>query len=263
MSSKNKWFSYLLICIPALMLAQQQLYREANMVSGKDTLAYRILWPENFSKDKSYPLVLFLHGAGERGSDNTAQLMHGSSLFTDSGNRSEFPAIVIFPQCPKNDYWSNASVDRSGQGVELEFHPEEDPTTALRLVMELLEKQLEESYVDKDRVYLAGLSMGGMGVFELLSRRPEVFAAAVPICGGGSAAVADKFAKVPMWIFHGAKDDVVNPKYSLEMVAAILKAGGHPNFTLYEDANHNSWDAAFGEPQFLSWLFSKKRTVLK
>lgn len=263
MRSKNGWLSCLLICIPAFMLAQQQLFREARMVSENDTLAYRILLPENFSKDQSYPLVLFLHGAGERGSDNTAQLMHGSSLFTDSENRSEFPAIVIFPQCPSDDYWSNASVDRSGQGVQLEFHPDKDPTTALRLVMELLDEQLQKSYVDKDRIYVAGLSMGGMGTFELLGRLPDTFAAAVPICGGGSTVVAEKYAEVPMWIFHGAKDDVVNPQYSLEMVAAILDAGGYPNFTLYENANHNSWDSAFAEPQFLNWLFSKNRSLLK
>jgi predicted peptidase len=242
------------------MLAQQQLYKEASLVKGTDTLNYRILWPDNFSEDQVYPLVLFLHGAGERGSDNEAQLIHGSSLFAAVENRAEFPAIVIFPQCPRDDYWSNVDVDRSGEGVKLEFHPEKTPTTALSLVMELLSEQLDKSYVDKDRVYVAGLSMGGMGTFEILGRMPQTFAAAIPICGGGSDDLVEKYAQVPMWVFHGAKDDVVNPLYSLEMVEALLEAGGYPNFTLYENARHNSWDSAFAEPEFLPWLFSKTRT---
>lgn len=259
-NSKNNWLSCLFVCLPIVMLAQQQLYREASLIKENDTLNYRVLWPDNFSEDKSYPLVLFLHGAGERGSDNKAQLTHGSSLFAAPENRSNFPAIVIFPQCPKDDYWSNVDIDRSGKGVKLEFNSEKEPTSALALVMELLAQELDKSYVDKDRVYVAGLSMGGMGTFEILSRMPETFAAAIPICGGGNPALAEKYAQIPMWVFHGAKDDVVNPLYSLEMVEALLKAGGHPNFTLYENANHNSWDSAFTEPQFLPWLFSKKRT---
>lgn len=258
-NSKNNWLSCLFVCLPILMLAQQQLYSEASLIKDKDTLNYRILWPENFSEDKSYPLVLFLHGAGERGSDNKAQLTHGSTLFTAEENRSKFPAIVIFPQCPKDDYWSNVDIDRSGKGVKLKFNPEKEPTSALTMVMELLTQQLEKSYVKKDQVYVAGLSMGGMGTFEILSRMPETFAAAIPICGGGSTALVEKYVQLPMWVFHGAKDDVVDPLYSLEMVEALLKSGGHPNFTLYEDANHNSWDSAFAEPQFLPWLFSKKR----
>lgn len=243
------------------MLAQQELYREAHFVKQNDTLNYRILLPDNFSENKSYPLVLFLHGAGERGNDNQAQLVHGSSLFADSENRAKYPAIVIFPQCPKDDYWANVEVDRSKKGVELEFHQEKGPTTALSLVMELLKEQLEKPYVDKEKVYVAGLSMGGMGTFEILSRMPNTFAAAIPICGGGDDDLVAKYAQVPMWIFHGAKDEVVNPKYSLEMAEALLEAGGHPNFTLYENATHNSWDSAFAEPEFLHWLFSKQRTL--
>lgn len=258
-NSISKWLSCLLVSLPVLLSAQQQLYKEASFVKGKDTLNYRIMWPENFSESNTYPIVLFLHGSGERGNDNHSQLIHGSTLFTSAENRSKFPAIVIFPQCPKDDYWSNVDVDRSGSNLKLEFHPEKEPTTALSLVMGLLSDLISTSYVDKDRVYVAGLSMGGMGTFEILSRMPATFAAAIPICGGGSDDGVEKFAQVPMWIFHGAKDDVVDPKYSLDMVEAILEAGGHPNFTLYENASHNSWDSAFAEPEFLPWLFSKKR----
>jgi predicted peptidase len=259
-NSKNNWLSCLLICLPLLLPAQEQFYSKDSFNNGKDTLKYRVLWPDDFSENKSYPLVLFLHGAGERGSDNKAQLTHGSTLFTTPENRADYPAIVIFPQCPRDDYWSNVDIDRSGEGVKLEFNTGKEPTVALSLVMQLLEKELKKSYVDKDRVYVAGLSMGAMGTFEILSRMPQTFAAAIPICGGGNTALAEKYSDVPLWVFHGAKDNVVNPLYSMEMVEALLKAGGHPNFTLYEDANHNSWDSAFAEPEFLPWMFSKERT---
>lgn len=255
------WLNSLLLFLPVLIFAQEQHYKQAQLVWQNDTLNYRILWPENFSEDASYPLVLFLHGAGERGSDNQSQLVHGSSLFINSENRSKFPAIVIFPQCPKGDYWANVAVDRSEKGVELEFDTDKGPTRPLSLVMELLKEQLEKSYVDKERVYVAGLSMGGMGTFEILSRMPNTFAAAIPICGAGDEGLVGKYAHIPMWIFHGAKDNVVSPLYSIEMVEAIVEAGGFPNFTLYENANHNSWDPAFDEPDFLNWLFSKRRTL--
>ncbi|MCB0470047.1 MAG: phospholipase, partial [Flavobacteriaceae bacterium] len=105
-----------------------------------------------------------------------------------------------------------------------------------------------------------GLSMGGMGTYEILSRKPDMFAAAFAICGGGNPELTENYAtKIPMWIFHGAKDDVVNPQLSIDMVSAILKFGGKPNFTLYADDNHNSWDSAFAEPELLLWLFSKTK----
>ncbi|EKF56450.1 hypothetical protein I215_02968 [Galbibacter marinus] len=259
MNYKNNWLSCLLVLLPMLIFSQEQLYKEASLVRQNDTLNYRILLPENFSENQTYPLLLFLHGAGERGSDNKAQLTHGSTLFTAQENRSNFPAIVIFPQCPKDDYWSNVDIDRSKQSIQLEFNSQKEATTALTLVMELLNEQLDQPYVNKDRVYVAGLSMGAMGTFEILSRMPTTFAAAIPICGAGNTALAEKYAQVPLWVFHGAKDNVVAPLYSLEMVEALLKAGGYPKFTLYEDANHNSWDSAFAEPELLTWLFSKNR----
>ena len=102
--------------------------------------------------------------------------------------------------------------------------------------------------------------MGGMGTFEILYRKPETFAAAFAICGGGNAETVSKYASnTPLWVFHGAKDDLVDPQLSIAMVSADLKAGGKPNFNLYADANHNSWDSAFAEPQLLPWLFSKSK----
>ena len=125
------------------------------------------------------------------------------------------------------------------------------------MVMDLLETTIQQPYSKDDQIYLMGLSMGGMGTFELLNRKPDTFAAAVPICGGGEPGSVANYAKnTPLWVFHGAQDNVVHPLKSMEMVSALLKAGVYPKFTMYDFANHNSWDPAFAEPDLLPWLFS-------
>ncbi|MCM5662854.1 carboxylesterase family protein [Galbibacter mesophilus] len=261
MKNRLKLVSFFILCFPMIMIAQHGLYEKSNFVKDGDTLRYRIMLPKNFTEGKEYPLVLFLHGAGERGSDNESQLTHGSSLFASEENRENFPAIVIFPQCPKDSYWSNADVDRSPEGgVKLVFSDGKEPTKALGLTMNLLDDFLEKPFVKKDQVYVVGLSMGGMGTFEILSRKPETFAAAIPICGGGREEAVKRYAKTPIWVFHGALDNVVSPLHSVKMVEALLEAGGKPKFTLYDNANHNSWDPAFAEPDFLKWLFSNTLT---
>ncbi|SFZ93595.1 hypothetical protein SAMN05428642_103223 [Flaviramulus basaltis] len=140
-----------------------------------------MLWPNNFSEDKEYPIVLFLHGACERGNDNESQLINGGKLFTNEMNRDAFPAIVLFPQCPKDDFWSNTITDRTTNPVSRTF-PNTPPTKALNLVMLLMESYLNKPYVNKEKVYVGGLLMGGMGTFEILYRKPDVFAAAISIC---------------------------------------------------------------------------------
>ena len=242
-----------------LSAQHQEQYVKERFVSGIDTLNYRILMPKNFELQNQYPVVLFLHGAGERGNDNTKQLNHGSELFYKT--RDSFPAIVIFPQCPQNDYWANATVDRSTKPLSLYFPEDTLPTKSMTLVMQLLEDMLIKPYVNKNQVYIGGLSMGGMGTFEILYRLPEVFAAAFAICGAGNPEATETYAKtVPLWVFHGANDDVVDPQQSLAMVSGILKYGGKPNFSLFAKDNHNSWDSAFAEPKLISWLFSNSKS---
>ncbi|RYF89984.1 MAG: hypothetical protein EOO03_04720 [Chitinophagaceae bacterium] len=129
----------------------------------------------------------------------------------------------------------------------------------MQLANKLLHNLMEQYPVQKKRVYVAGLSMGGMGTFELVARNPKLFAAAIPICGGGDVATASKLKKPKWWVFHGAKDNVVPPVYSQEMVAALQAAKASVKFTLYPEANHNSWDPAFAEPTLLSWLFAQKK----
>lgn len=234
--------------------------REHNFKQGK--LAYRILYPENFDKSKSYPLVYFLHGAGERGTDNEKQLVHGSKLFLDAQNRKDYPAIVVFPQCPSDDYWANVSreVNPDTGKRDFIFSKKGKPTRAMKGALSLIDSLVNLSWTDPNRVYVSGLSMGGMGTFELVSRRPDMFAAAMPICGGDNPKSVKTYAKkLPFWVFHGAKDNVVPARFSEQMVEALKARGGSVKFSLYPNANHNSWDSAFAEPEFLSWLFAQSK----
>lgn len=251
----------LLVCISLIsygQLTKEAFQKEQFSKNGK-SLNYRILYPEEFDAKKQYPVILILHGAGERGDDNESQLVHGSSLFLSDDFRENYPAVVIFPQCPKDSYWANVAVDRSSYPLNLSFQDGGEPTYAMDLVMSLMDSIQGTKYSKDDRIYVGGLSMGGMGTFEIVSRRPEMFAAAFPICGGANPKIAPKLAQIPWWVFHGGQDSVVLPSYSTDMVIAIRKAGGDVKFTLYKDANHNSWDAAFSEPDLMYWLFSKHR----
>ena len=247
--------------LPFLSKAQSAFER-GSYINKHDTLPYRILFPVDFDAAKKYPLILVLHGAGERGNDNEAQLKYGPKLFLNDTIRDKYPAIVVFPQCSKDpDYWSNVKILKDSLGKQVfQFQQGGEPTTAMKGLLGLLDQLLDKPYVVKHRVYVGGLSMGGMGTFELLRRRPDVFAAAFPICGGDNSLSAKIYAKkVPLWIFHGAKDNVVPADHSIIMVSAIKAAGGNPKFTLYPNDGHNCWDDAFAEPELMPWLFSHKK----
>ncbi|MEM8526218.1 MAG: prolyl oligopeptidase family serine peptidase [Bacteroidota bacterium] len=237
-----------------LSLFEERIYENEN----GSTLPYRILYPENYDKGKSYPLLLFLHGAGERGDDNEVQLVHGSKLFTDTENRKKYPAIVVFPQCPKEDYW--ARVDRSEDRKVWHYPFYDTPTQPLANVIQLLEQLLTEEAIDENRVYVSGLSMGGMGTFELLAHRPDLFAAATPICGGGNLTLAERYAhSTDFWIFHGDADTVVPVELSRKMNKRLHSLGANVQYSEYKGVNHNSWENAFAEPNYLKWLFSKRK----
>lgn len=238
-------------------------YQKFWLVQNGDTLPYRILLPENYSPGKKYPLILFLHGSGERGNDNEKQLVHGANLFLKKENREKFPAFVVFPQCSQKSYWSNTMflMDERGER-NFYFVNGGEPSAAMKMLLSLMNNLQEQFKIKQDQVYIMGLSMGGMGSYELVNRMSNTFAAAVPICGGGSTASVQNLKNTYWWIFHGAKDNVVLPKLSQDMVKALRRVGASVKFTLYPDANHNSWDAAFAEPDLLKWLFSKKRITI-
>ncbi|HUQ97195.1 MAG TPA: prolyl oligopeptidase family serine peptidase [Chitinophagaceae bacterium] len=235
-------------------------YEKNVLVQGPDTLPYRLLLPLHFDASKKYPLVLFLHGAGERGRDNEAQLTHGGKLFLQDSLRAAFPAIVVFPQCAPQSFWSNVqfTTDTSGRWT-FNFQEGGAPTRALAMVEALLEKLQGQYKLKEDQLYVMGLSMGGMGTFELVRRHPDLFAAAVPICGGAHPATAASLKRTDWWVFHGGKDDVVPLHYSEDMVAALKAQKASVKFTVYPEAGHNSWDSAFAEPQLLPWLFAQRK----
>ncbi len=255
------FFTSLLIISGASIYAQDLTeYTTKTFIKSGDTLQYRMLMPQDFNPAKKYPVLVFLHGAGERGDDNQAQLTHGSKLFLQDDVRKNYPAIAVFPQCPRDTYWSNVEIETDNNKRTFNFQKGGKPTPAMKLVMGLVNELRSEPFANRDQFYLAGLSMGGMGTFELLSRKPKIFAAAIPICGGGDTESVKKYAKrVDLWVFHGAKDDVVTPENSDRMVTALKEAGANVKYTLYPEANHNSWDNAFAEPDLLSWLFSNKK----
>lgn len=234
--------------------------KEYKYEEGK-ILPYRILYPENYDKKKKYPLVLFLHGAGERGNDNEKQLVHGSKMFLTEDNRKNYPAIIVFPQCPENSFWSSVSIDRSKSPVKFAFDYEYNFITwPLEAVHRLVKHLMDEESIDKKRCYITGLSMGGMGTFEFVYRFPKIFAAALPICSGGDSLHYDeRVKKTAFWVFHGDADAVVSVNESKAMVQKLLRLNADVTYNEYAKVNHNSWDNAFAEPTFLSWMFAQKR----
>ena len=202
-----KILSFLILFIPVFANAQNlQLYMSESFTKDGQSLPYRILYPENFNQKEKYPLIFVLHGAGERGNDNELQLTHGADLFVKNDARKKFPTIVIFPQCPSDSYWSNVKIEEKEGSRNFIFRDGGDPTKAMSLLSALMDEFLQKPYVDKRRIYVGGLSMGGMGTFELLSRKPDLFAAAFVICGGGHPATVKKYArKVPVVDFSWRK----------------------------------------------------------
>jgi predicted peptidase len=222
--------------------------------SDNENLLFRIMYPENFDAAKKYPLVIFFHGSGERGDDNEKQLTLGGSLFENKGNREKYPAVVLFPQCPENSKW--VDVD---WGSESHVMPE-NPSKEMKLVILLMTKVITAYKIDTARIYVIGLSMGGYGVWDIISRIPYKFAAAVPICGGGDENQANKLTNIPIWAFHGKKDKLVKVTRSRNMIKAIKQAGGDPKYSEFENAGHGVWVNAFDEPNLLNWIFLQKKS---
>lgn len=216
---------------------------------------YRLLRPETIEPGKRYPLVLFLHGAGERGSDNTSQLKYLPTWLAELPLRQQFPCFVVAPQCRAEHRWSPFDwSDKTSSPLAAE------PTADLAAAIAALDVVCQEEPIDESRIYLTGLSMGGYGSWELAARQPERFAAVVPICGGGDEAQAAKIAHLPIWCFHGAADQVVPVERSRSMIAAIKAAGGSPKYSELPGVGHDSWTPAYLDSGLLEWLFAQRRS---
>ncbi len=225
-------------------------------VSG-DSLNYRFLRPEVEKKGKKYPLVLFLHGAGERGTDNEKQLLHGSQMWLNPVNRDKYPAFVLFPQCPESAYWAYVKSPRS-------FEPSQMPSNVLlsplfSTLKELLDSCLNMPQVDKKRIYVVGLSMGAMGTFDMTIRYPNIFAAAIPICGTVNPARLEAAKKVKFRIYHGDSDNVVPVDASRQAYKALKAAGADVQYIEFPGVGHLCWNTAFKQDDFMKWLFSQKK----
>lgn len=197
-------------------------------------LKYLCYLPPDYGKQEKWPVLLFLHGSGERGDDLDRVKIHGPPKLIAGGK--DFPFIVISPQSPNGRWWQPAEL------------------------VALLDDVANQYNVDQDRVYCTGLSMGGFGTWALGFYAPDRFAALAPICGGGEKYWAAQFAHVPVWAFHGAKDSGVPLQRSEQMVQALKTAGGTPKLTVYPEAGHDSWTETYDNPEFYQWLLDQRRT---
>ncbi len=242
------------VVVPAEMDPQKLFEPREFAGENGDVLKYRLLKPLDFDPLAKYPLVVFLHGAGERGDDNTAQLKHCMMEFCKPERRQKFACYVLAPQCPKEEKWTD--IDWSASQPE---YPKQI-SRSLELTMSVVDTMLADAAIDKHRVYFAGLSMGGYGTWDALGRRPELIAAAIPICGGGNTANVESFKHIPIWCFHGDDDRAVNVEKSRTMIAALKAAGGQPRYTEYPGVQHDSWTQTFANEATFEWLFSQKKS---
>jgi predicted peptidase len=205
-------------------------------VSVPEKVNYLLYLPKDYAKDKQkkWPVLVFLHGSGERGSDLNKVKFHGPPKIVET-EKKDLPFIIVSPQCPENEWWR--------------------PITVIGLVDEVLAKYR----ADADRVYLTGLSMGGFGTWATACEFPDRFAAIAPICGGGIPYQAQMLKNVPVWAFHGQKDQAVPFQESVIMCAAVKQFGGDAKLTLYPEATHDSWTVTYANPELYSWLLSHKR----
>jgi predicted peptidase len=199
----------------------------------KVQMSYLLYLPKDYEKRESWPLLLFLHGSGERGDDLELVKKHGPPKLIAAGK--DFPFIVVSPQCPKDRRW--------------------EPIELVALLNDLSGKYK----VDDGRIYVTGLSMGGFGTWQLASYAPDRLAAIAPICGGGEKYWVKQFAHLPVWAFHGAKDSGVPLERSQVMVDELKKNGGNPKLTIYPEAGHDSWTETYDNPELYTWLLEQKQ----
>lgn len=216
-------------------------------------LPYRLLRPTG--GDGPFPLVLFLHGSGERGTDNRIQLRHGAGAFVRDAVRERWPAYVLAPQCPPRTRWVEVDWNAASHQAP------EVPYPALAAALTLVEQVAATEAVDRERIYAVGASMGGFGVWDALSRNSHPFAAGVALCGGGDETRAQVVAETPIWAFHGRLDPIVPVARSRRMTDAVRRAGGDVQYDEYPWIGHHCWHAAFATEALYPWLFEQAACV--
>lgn len=249
-------------CCQAAEMVGEYEVRTHHFTGGayqNEPFRYLLLSPQKIEPGRRYPLILFLHGAGERGNDPAKLHIHFPVQMAQPEWRAKYPCFVLVPQCRDEERWMGAPWSR------LESSPlPEKPSDQLQMAIEILEHSLKSLPVDAERVYLTGLSMGGYGSWELAMRRPELFAAVAPVCGGGDETQAARIKSIPIWAAHGDQDTAVPVERSRRMVEAVRKAGGNIKYTEYAGVGHNSWTPFYSDPEgVLPWMFQQKRPAKK
>lgn len=237
------------------MKAQQQFFEKFQFSWDTNAMPYRLMLPKGYNdKDSTkYPIILFLHGAGERGNDNILQLTYIDTLFGSEKFRNQYPCFVLAPQCPLDMQWVNVDWHSTSHTIPSQM------SIPMKMAVALLIQTIHKYNIDTNCIYVVGLSMGGYGTWDILARFPKMFAAAVPICGGADLNTACKIKNIPVWVYHGEKDKVVYVSRSRGMVDALKKCGGHPIYTEVQSVGHLVWTKAFGNKDLWKWLFEQKK----
>ena len=270
----KRWIAVLLtaflLCglLPAVQVAAadmpQEIQKKFARGSYSDpdsglTLPYRIYVPKKANGDRKYSFLLFLHGAGERGTDNERQIAANSNLLTRIVNSTDpdQSCIIVAPQCPNDKQWVDTPWENGSYSVDTV-----PQSRQMEAVMRLVEQLTGEYAVDMDRMYIAGVSMGGYGTWDTIIRYPDMFAAAIPVCGAGDPTKASLIKDVPIRTYHSTDDGTVPVSGTQQMVAALQAAGGHVIYTEYNDAGHFAWEPAFNDEALLDWLFAQHKPAV-
>ena len=217
-------------------------------------LKYRFYSPKIGSKEK-YPLVVHFHGAGSRGDNNTSQLYLAKKV-TDKKIAKKYPCFVFAPQCPAGKKWV------STDWKKLSHKMQGEPNAQMKMSIAAIKEIIAIYPIDTSRIYVYGQSMGGFATWDIICRYPNMFAAAVPVCGGADETQAARITHIPIWIFHGALDPTVNVVRSRNMFAALRKAGGNPKYTEYPNVKHAAWNYSY-TPELFKWMFEQKNNNYK
>jgi predicted peptidase len=255
---RNAVYLFFILMVVGMSLLGQQKEKFTAQVFERDSskLLYRIYSPKDLDETKKYPLILTFHGSSCNGSDNISQLREdrGPMELLSYLERKGVKAFIISPQCPSGQMWVNTPWYGESHTMPKE------PSESMSLTLNLLDQLLGKLPVDTSRLYVTGISIGGFGTWDIIQRRPQFFAGAIPVCGGGDVAEAKHLVKLPIWVFHGDSDTVVLSKRSRDMVQALKAAGGKPKYTEYVNTEHDAFTETYKNDQVWDWLFEQSRS---
>ncbi|WDE97574.1 prolyl oligopeptidase family serine peptidase [Lentisphaera profundi] len=249
----------LLSCISLGSFADDAIIEARVFKSEIGSLPYRIVKPDNYDPEKQYPLIVALHGAWGRGTDNKSRAIDAFTFLSDPAIRKKYPAFIITPQCPSKKQWANTPWGKGTYSID-----KVEISEPIALVLEIIESVREEFAIDGNRIYATGQSMGGYGTWDIIMRRPHLFAAAIPVCGAGDLSQAQNLAHLPIWCFHGDKDTVV-PFSASRQMDKKMKALGNENwiYTEFPGVGHGSSKPAWNTAELIPWLFSQTKATGK